>query len=201
MGALLPLLATPSAAVGQSLPGGWADLASAAVVPLRNGPNEVDLDGDGRLDMVFVAWRENFNAHGYSVFTFYRSTQVAGAERWELLPFFGSTGETRDSFKTEEGADCLLADIQVLQSGGARAPVMVVIGRRDFGQSFADSAKVTFTVYEMAANPDSAFGWPAKYLQARRTIRSRRTYCDVEDAFRSELHIQADDHGQPRGAE
>lgn len=44
--------------------------AGMRVLPLRNGPNRLDLDGDGRFDEVFVGRRENFNAHDFSVYTF-----------------------------------------------------------------------------------------------------------------------------------
>ena len=62
-------------------------LSTMEVIPLHNGPNEVDLDGDGRKDLVFVAWRDNGNAHGYSHVTFYRRGDDE-ENPWELVPFF-----------------------------------------------------------------------------------------------------------------
>ena len=57
------------------------------VLAIVNGPSEIDLDGDGRKDLVFSARRKNFNAHAYSHITFYRATGGTNP-RWELIPFF-----------------------------------------------------------------------------------------------------------------
>ncbi|HMF96135.1 MAG TPA: hypothetical protein VKE96_17650 [Vicinamibacterales bacterium] len=159
-------------------------------VPLENGPNEVDIDGDGRQDLVFAAWRDNGNAHGYGLITFYRRGPARDMT-WELVPFFDTKPAGEDSFHTIHGADCQLRGIAVVRrSASAREPITVIVGDREFGRSFADSASVRFVVYSVATNPDSTPGWPPVYFKAERTITSKSKYCDVNEAFVQELGIR-----------
>lgn len=174
--------------------------AGMVVVRLRNGANDVDLDGDGGLDMVFSAWRENYNAHGYTATTFYwqKRDSVPGP-RWQLVPFFDAKGvPEKDGFATAQGADCILADVRLLRPGSsAGKSVLVVAAARDAGQTYADSAGVTFTVYTLERNADGLAGWPARRFEVTRTFRSRDRYCDVGDAFARELAIPRDTTAEP----
>ena len=43
---------------------------AAQPLPLNNGLNRVDFTGDGKPDLVTIAHRENYNAHGFDVVTF-----------------------------------------------------------------------------------------------------------------------------------
>src|SRR5262249_34217966 len=163
---------------------GWSSIR------LANGPNELDIDGDGRPDLVFVAWRDNGNAHGYGLVTFYRRGPSQDTT-WELVPFFDTKPAGEDSFHTVEGADCQLRGIAVARrSPSAREPITVIVRRRDFGPSLEDSAAVGFVVYSVAKNPDSTPGWPPVYFKAERTITSKSKYCDVNEAFAAELGIR-----------
>src|SRR5438034_224014 len=145
------------------------------VLAIVNGPNEIDLDGDGRKDLVFSARRKNFNAHAYSHITFYRATGGTNP-RWELVPFFDRKDvPTVDSFRTVEGADCILRDLRVLRpSSRPDAPVIVVTGEREPGQSFADSVP----------------GTPEVFFRAVRTIDSTAKHCDIGEAFAAELGLR-----------
>jgi|SRR5262245_15085485 len=170
-------------ATGAQAFSGWTSIL------LKNGPNELDIDGDGRQDLVFVAWRDNANAHGYGLVTFYR--HGFDEEPWELVPFFGTKPSGEDSFHTVQGADCQLRGIAVARrASSASEPVTVIVGDRDFGRSFDDSASVTFVVYRVAKNADNTAGWPPVYFEPERTITSKSTYCDVNEAFESELGIR-----------
>ena len=169
--------------------------AGMLVVRLRNGANDVDLDGDGGLDLVFSAWRENYNAHGYTTTRFYwqKRDSVPGP-RWQLVPFFDAKGgPEKDGFSTLEGADCILSDLRLLRPGSsAGKSALVVAATRDAGSSYVDSAAVTFTVYTLERNDRGEAGWPARRLQLTRTFRARDRYCDVGEAFVRELAIPRD---------
>jgi len=153
------------------------------VIPLRNGANEIDIDGDGRQDMVFLAWRDNADAHGYDLATFYRHTTATDLP-WELVPFFNEKARTEDSLRTTWGADCQLRGIAIVRrTASPGEPITVAVGEREFGHSFADSASVTFVVYKVAHNADGSAGWPPVYFQAESTLVAHGRYCDVNDAF------------------
>jgi hypothetical protein len=160
------------------------------VVPLANGPNEVDLDGNGEKDLVFVGRYENYNAHSSSLFTFYMHyrDQYQPELRWNVVPFFDRKGGSRVDITTQEGADCILRDIRVLFSASEKnKPVTVIIGQREFGNSFADSASVKFIVYELLRG--GLPGFPPLYFQEKQTIKVKTKYCDINDAFAKELGI------------
>jgi hypothetical protein len=170
---------------------------------LHNGLNEIDLLGDGTPAQVFVAWRGNYNAHGFSVASFYiyaPSDLSDTARVWQVVPFFdgpadGATG--RQAFDTGEGADCTLHDIRVIQT--AHKPVTAVLADRDLGQSFADSAAVRFEYYDLVRNTSGAVGWPPFYFHHTHTQNAKREYCDVNEAFARELGFGASGLGHGEG--
>src|ERR1041384_5961794 len=157
--------------------------SSMTVIWLRNGPNKVDLNGDTKADLVVKAWRDNGNAHGFSTVTFYLSnpdTEYIKAI-WLAVPFADSAGRsTSDYYRTYGGADCILSDMRLLRSReDPRAPVMLVTGDREGGQSFGDTMPVTFTVYRFVTDTEGLPGSPPYYFKAARIIHTRRRYCDV----------------------
>ncbi|MDQ2889488.1 MAG: hypothetical protein M3R65_02895 [Gemmatimonadota bacterium] len=165
------------------------------VIPLHNGHNKIDLLANGDAGEVIVSRRENFNAHGHSIALF----QVLARNRvspttkpvWQLVPFFGGPGDPasgRDLTGTSEGADCTLQDIRLVRRARG-SPVEIVIGERELGKSFADSAPVRFEFYGLMTNADGVPGWPAYYFKHTRTARAAGTYCDVDDAFDKELNL------------
>ena len=166
-----------------------------AVVTLHNGPNAVDLLGDGSTAQVFVARRDNGNAHGFSSVAFY-VRQLAPEfgpppdTLWQLVPFFGGPGDPPaggDTFTTGEGADCALGDLRIVRR--PTGPVQVVVAARELGASFADSARTTFTTYELRHNIEGVVGWPTYYFASVRTVPASHEYCDVNEAFARELHL------------
>ena len=163
--------------------------ANMEVVPLAIGPNAIDLDGDGTPDMVFQAWRDNGNAHGFNTITFYLS-RSSGAQ-WLLVPLFDQAlRKERDFYRDFRGADCVLEAMTIVRSKtAAHTPVELVLGSREIGDSFADSMPVTFTVYELVSDTMPNVGEPEVYFRAARSFRGRRRYCDINDAFEKELGL------------
>jgi hypothetical protein len=94
------------------------------------------------------------------------------------------------AFSTHQGADCVLRSLRILkQLAPPPTAVVVVVGDRDTGDSYADRQPVTFSVYELRTNVTMAPGEPGIYFERTRVIRSREAYCDVEEAFRKELGL------------
>lgn len=163
------------------------------VIGLRNGLNEIDINGDGLKDLIFIAWRENYTAHGSDIFNFYLQfkSEIRPTEKWYHVPFFNDSGmPNRDYLGTEMGADCILSDLRVIRPRSPKkAPVTIVIGVRDFGESYADRALVTFLVYELRYNKEGNPGAPPYYFQHAKTIQGKNKYCDINEAFQKELGL------------
>jgi len=157
------------------------------MVRLTNGTNAVDLDGDGRADLVVRAWVENYNAHSYDILTFYIQNPRATENSINLVPFADSAASRREAFRTDRGADCTLADMRLLKPPAG--PAVIVIGRRDVGTSYADSLPVSFTVFRLHVHNERQPGSPPYLFVAERSFQGPKRYCDVNDAFRAELGL------------
>lgn len=157
-----------------------AFVQAAQPLPLRNGLNRVDFTGDGKPDLVTIARRENYNAHGFDVVTFQ-------ADDGALLQVPLFDGDDEIQFATiRGGADCVLHDLRLVP-GGAGEPATLIRADRALGESYADAADVTFTWYALRRNADGEVGRPTWWFERVRTTNAKRPYCDVGDAFREEL--------------
>jgi len=148
---------------------------AAAPVSLKNGMNRIDFTGDGRADLVVVAHRENFNAHGFEVVTFH----VEDGDTLLQVPLFDGDDE-RQFAAISGGADCTLHDLRLLP-GQAGEPMTLVIADRALGDSYADPDTVTFTWYALRTNGD--VGYPQFRFERTRTTQASKRFCDVGDAF------------------
>ena len=166
------------------------------VMRLHDGRNALDVLGNGSTGEVDVAARGNFNAHGHHVAMFLvhapsEPGHPHSPAAWQVVPFFGAHRDALASdelFGTSEGADCTLRDLRVI-AGGVNKPVTVVVGERDFGGSYADSAAVRFTYYELRVNREETVGYPAYWFSPARVVQAKGRYCDVDDAFDRELGL------------
>ncbi len=161
-----------------------------APLPLKNGPNVVDVLGDGSPAQIMVARRDNGNAHGYSLFTAYVQAPDEGDnKRWQVVPFEDAAAKNagyRESLSTQEGADCVLRDVRVIPQ--PKGGVEVVVATRDFGESYAASAAVSFDHYRVM-HGDGIPGEPTFYFKLSGSQKSRRKHCDVNEAFDQELGL------------
>jgi len=163
------------------------------VIPVDNGVNTLTLLGEPA--MVVRAWRENYNAHGFDVVSFYARDKASGEKAyWNVIPVFAQASRDALSERLEitvgGGADCVLHDFRLLRSNDDKR-VMLVVAQRDMGDSFADPATVHFTWYDLAKNEDEAPGEPWLSFRQTRVTQATKTYCDVEEAFDKELHLGA----------
>ncbi len=175
----------------------------AGAIQLRNGTNPTDLLGNGTESQVIVAWRGNYNAHGFSTATFLvHATSDLGDSTgiWQIVPFLGgpNDGATgREQFTTMEGADCTLRDIRVVMLD--TMPVSVTIATRDFGASFADSAPVRFDRYILTRNNEGMVGLPPFYFAHAGFEMAKRWYCDVNQALAVERQLGSGGLGRAEG--
>lgn len=150
---------------------------AAAPVALENGLNRIDFTGDGRADLVVVAHRENFNAHGFDVVSFH----VEDGDTLLQVPLFDGDDE-RQFTTVSGGADCSLHGLRLLP-GKAGEPMTLVIADRALGDSYADPNTVTFTWYALRTNDAGDVGVPRYRFARTRTTQADKAYCDVGDAF------------------
>jgi hypothetical protein len=189
--ALLAIAAAGTSTAYAGAPVSVASLAKMQVVHLKDGPNRLDFDGDGLPDLIFVARRENFNAHGFTLTTFYAKAKLGddnGSRIWSVAPLFSKDDRERDNFATFEGADCILRDLVLLRAS-PRSSVFLVTAERPLGKSFTDSQPVTFKVYRLKHNSDGLVGWPSLYFREVQSFQSAKPYCDVDTALARELQI------------
>jgi hypothetical protein len=172
--------ASPVGALSQSLVG-------YRPVPLENGFAHIVLAGQTLV--VARAWRENYNAHGFSVFAFYADVSDGGKHQLLAVPLFGDASDPigeRETITTQEGADCMLGDIRLL---AASEDARLVVASRALGKSYADPAPVHFDVYRFEKNRGGMPGFPPFDFRFERRIDAGKNYCDVGQAFRAELGL------------
>jgi len=145
-------------------------------------------DADG---LVVMSRRENGNGHGFDVVSFYVETAAGGPDDTPLsiLPLFK---KDKDEEKLEltvgGGADCLLHDFRLTHGAGG---VYLIVATREFGESYVDERPVTFDRYELEHNATGEVGRPPYYFEWKEASTSRRRYCDVGDAFKQDLGLDA----------
>ena len=165
-----------------------ADAPTGKLVHIPNGISTIDFTGDGQPDVVVSAHRDNFNAQGFDVVTFY--TQVNDEEhsrQLQSIPIFRAGKESRE-VTVSGGAACLLHDFRLL-AGAKPDSAMLVLADRKFGDSYIAERKVTFTYLELRKNAEGIPGRPAYSFTQTRVTTSVAKYCDVGEAFKNELHL------------
>ncbi|WP_439889739.1 hypothetical protein ACS7SF_10545 [Ralstonia sp. 25C] len=175
------------------LSGSAAAQAGYTLMPVHNGVNALKLRG---YDAIAVrAWRENFNAHGFDVVTFFVRDGAAGrAQPWSLVPVFrrgerGGNGEQEQLHITASGgADCLLHDFRLMLAQGGK-PAILILANREAGTSYAADANVRFDYYVLTENTDGTPGYPKLSFRWQKSQQARAQYCDVNRAFDQELHL------------
>lgn len=176
-------------AVALSLCAGAQAAAGDKVVLVPNGPHSIRLAGKEVLAV--RAWRENFNAHGFDTVTLF----VNDGGVWQVMPVMypAAKGAKTDTDERIEigasgGADCQLRDFRLVQPAGGKG-ARLVVGAREFGESFADAATVHFDYYDLTENTDEEVGDPRFYFKHVKRVDATKKYCDVNEAFDKELHL------------
>lgn len=130
--------------------------------------------------MVVIGKRENFNAHSFDLASLY----ITVNGQWEAVTVFDADKE-RDQLTSSGGADCVLHDFRLSQKSPQK-PFRLIVADREFGNSFVDVQPVVFRIYSLTNNADNMPGRPTWYFELRATRTSRKSYCDVGEAFDQE---------------
>ena len=162
------------------------------LIPLHHGMNSVNLDGAGLMATIVIARRDNFNAHSFLVTTIYSSLKTGEGEEPELriIPVMreGNGANEELYLRTDGGADCVLHDFRLLADAAHQSTVLIIAARA-FGETLADEQPVTFERFRLTRNSEGEVGAPALYFKFEKRWKSAKAYCDVGEAFQSELGI------------
>jgi hypothetical protein len=164
-------------------------LDSYTVVKLSYGTNQVDFNNDGKEDLVVLARRENFNAHGFDVVSFYSEQPQDGnkAKVLGIIPIFDKNNE-KLTFNVSGGADCILNDFRLLKPKlGIQS--LLIIANRKISESFYEKNTVTFSYYNLEKNSSDEVGFPFSYFKFSKVDQAKAKYCDVNEAFSAELGL------------
>jgi hypothetical protein len=166
----------------------WA--SDAITIPLHYGSNQISFSEGGEAGIAMLGRRENFNAHGFDVLTLYikpRKTE-SNAIDWQLVSLFDGEKEAL-TLTVGGGADCTLHDFRLVRDG-TRGDVKLIVAERDAGSSYADYAPVHFKQYSLRRNNSAEVGRPLYYFDLVHNTKSKKVYCDVGEAFLSELGMR-----------
>jgi len=172
--------------------------AARPVVPLANGLNTLSLTAAPLPARAFLARRDNFNGHGFDVLTLYIEAPAGPGEKpqWQLVPAFDTRDEERRRLPRGEhltlqaygGADCRLGDFRLL-AASAEADATLVLADREFGDSFASAAPVSFRFFKLRKNTDGIPGRPVYYFEFDHERQATKPYCDVGSPLQAELGL------------
>jgi hypothetical protein len=158
-------------------------------VKLKNGINYVDLNGDGKQDIIMKGYRGHITAHSFSVYSIYvyKKLEVGDLCEWQIVSIGGGGGFAGDDISkyvisTHEGADCILKDIRLARFN-KNSTYSLIIAERPIGESYIDSKKVKFTFYKLIYLEDES-----RFVYEKdKELFSKNKYCDVSEAFAKEL--------------
>jgi hypothetical protein len=164
------------------------------MVPLIHGPNWVDLDGDGHLDLVMKSRFEINSPHSASIYSFHRHAQeeeyFVNWPEWIIIPIINLDSKEphgSPTISTFEGADCILRDVRLVQTNrhGKGLKTFLILGERDLADGFWDIRPFKFKIYEMltvAPNEETQF-YVRVAFRVSHTLTSTEKYCGATEAF------------------
>lgn len=199
-----------------------ADFANAddkfSSVKLNDGVNYIDINNDGRKDMIIKAWWENNNAHGYYLYTFLINNPDAEHKKQEIERSAKEVGqdnyldwERRNSLATGQAFEWLVVGFEHKEHGltnsfqtfqGADCvlydiyllknkddKIDVIMAKRPFKESFFEKLKVTFYRYALVEDDEGLMGYPPFRFVYEGKMTTKNSYCDVNEAFEKEYEI------------
>ena len=165
-------------------------LSDVEVIPLHGGLNSIpNLAGDGRIGTIIDAWRDNGNAHGYSVFmVLLPSTE--GSHEPQVVAIDNGNGVAefaRDDPHT--GEDALSSVFFARGRLDGKPTTLLIEATRDFPKTaIPDPSRATITVYALRRFDGSVGSTPDDF-EAVFKLRTTRAFCHSEMALHQELGL------------
>ena len=159
------------------------------MIEIQPGLTKTDLNGDGKEETLLKVWRENFNAHGYYVLMFLQGD----ASKNQPLSIIGIENKDEktieSSIETDQGADCTVADYRIFLSG--KITYLIAAQKPVDKDGYDALLPVSFNIYKLEYNEEGAPGTPEWLFKYIRTTQTKQTYCDVDEAFKTEEGLLA----------
>lgn len=147
-----------------------------------NGITSLDFNEDGVQEIIVGAQRDNFNAHGFSVFSFYKEDKD-GVLHVIPLESPGNTGGSFDYFlQTAHGAECTVRNVYFMGD-------VLLVAHKSATVPVCEEGSVLFLFYRMVENTESAPGLPRWYFELFQQKESRGSFRDVDAAIKAEKSI------------
>jgi len=164
------------------------DSVKSKIVFLTNGINSVDLNGDGIKDLAISGFRNNSTAHVFNYYTFYiydKNYKSNNSPPWCIVEIEDNkkNPDKTDNYCiwTNEGADGILTDAALVRDENGK--LWLLLANREFGESYADPGKVTFTYYSLDYyKTENRFIYKVKSKKI-----SNNNYVDVREAINAEI--------------
>jgi len=175
-------------------------VSDIAVIPIHDGVNVIPrFAADGRAATIVKAWRDNGNAHGYSVYLVTlpvkddygagHKTGVVGFDDGGAAPFCDTA--TASPFDGER----VLQTLRFARAKIDGAPAVVMI-RADLGEAksgvLADHAPADIRIYKLE-HPGVDVGTTPDVFRLVSKTRAPGLYCNADVALAVELHLPPPD--------
>jgi hypothetical protein len=174
-----------------------AGISHIAVIPIHDGANLIPaFAADGRAATIFRAWRDNGNAHGYSVYlvTLPVKKDHYCADNYIGVVTFddGGYAPLRDTATASPfDGERVLQTIRFARAKIDGAPVVVMI-RADLGEAksgvLADHAPVDIRIYKLE-HPGVGVGTPPDVFKLVRKLRPKGLFCNADMGLNETLGL------------
>ncbi|MCB1650746.1 MAG: hypothetical protein KDI46_01705 [Alphaproteobacteria bacterium] len=144
---------------------------------IPGGMSPIDLDGDGVDEIVVKAWRDNFNAHGFYVVSFYKEDEN---KRLNIIPVEQDDGGFSEILRLYPAAECWISDIRV-------DPDFLTLYQKTDYKTIQDKSRVNAYFYKLKENKEGIPGLPEWYFEKKYKVQSKGEYCDVREAIEAEI--------------
>jgi hypothetical protein len=164
----------------------WQIVIPQSKGPIEFGITHLDIVANGRADVVVKADVPR-SAHSEFIYTFYFSEvdSLSGKSVLNLLRIKRDKGW--DYYVTTRGGiECILKEIRLTKISPDYKGLQLIIAERGFG-SYVEKRGVTFKFYRLSL--DRVDGVPLYFFEEYKKVSPKRRYCDVNEAFKTELGL------------
>lgn len=160
------------------------------LVPIEIAPGLTTIPGftpDNRPATVLKLWRENGNAHSYSIYAV-STADNSGRGGWNVVPVIVPTPfHVSDTLRDDPHAsEDVVRSVRFARGriGGEQTEALLLIATREVKDVIPDPAPVTFELYHAVVTDEMG-----DVLERVRTWRSAKSYCNADMALLREVGL------------